>query len=101
MSRDRLALVLLALVCAAALITPWRRERFVGDETKYAQVVREMRDGNVFLPTLQGTPFTHKPPVHFWMVHVLTFVFGLYSVWPFVIPSLIAFGLLLLLMGRM
>jgi 4-amino-4-deoxy-L-arabinose transferase-like glycosyltransferase len=89
------------LLVAAALITPMRRDLFVGDETKYGQVVREMRaTGAFFLPTLNGMPFTHKPPVHFWIIDLLTFPLGVYSTWAFVLPSLMAFVFLLWLMWK-
>src|SRR6266542_6865685 len=90
------------LVALSTLVTPFRRDLFVGDETKYGQVVREMRaTGAFFLPTLGGQPFTHKPPIHFWLIDLLTFPLGLYSMWAFVLPSLLAFALLLwLLWGR-
>ena len=102
MSRDRLFLFLLAIVFASILLSPGARDLIVGDETKYAQVIRELRTTNSwFLPTLEGTPFTHKPPLHFWMIGALTFVFGVYSTWSFVIPSLIAFAFLIWLMWRM
>ncbi|HKR62988.1 MAG TPA: hypothetical protein VJZ00_04585 [Thermoanaerobaculia bacterium] len=92
--------VALAIVAVSVLLSPLRRELYVGDETKYTQVVREMRAGSFFLPTLEGSPFTHKPPLHFWIVDLLTYPFGVYSIWPFVLPSLVAFGLLLWLMHR-
>jgi len=96
---------LIGAIAAAVLctcITPFQRDLFVGDETKYGQVVREMRaTGRVFLPTLGGVPFTHKPPLHFWMVNVLTFPLGVYSTWAFVLPSLLAFLFLLWLMWKM
>jgi 4-amino-4-deoxy-L-arabinose transferase-like glycosyltransferase len=92
--------VALAIVIVSVLLSPLRRELYVGDETKYSQVVREMRAGSFFLPTLNGTPFTHKPPLHFWAVDLLTYVFGVFSIWPFVIPSLVSFGLLLWLLHR-
>lgn len=94
--------VAIAFVVLSVLITPFGRELFVGDETKYSEVVREMRaTGTFFLPTLGGTPFTHKPPVHFWLLDILSFVFGTYSIWTFVLPSLAAFAFLLWLMWRM
>ena len=63
--------------------------------------VREMRATHTFfLPTLNGTPFTHKPPIHFWMIDLLTFPLGVYSTWAFVLPSLIAFIFLIWLMWR-
>lgn len=98
---ERVERALLAILIASVLVTPFRRELFVGDETKYAQVVREMRAGAFFLPTLHGVAFTHKPPLHFWMIDVLTYPLGLYSLWPFVLPSLAAFAFLLWLMWRM
>ncbi len=94
--------VLVAGVVASTCITPFQRELFVGDETKYGQVIREMRStGTFFLPTLNGAPFTHKPPLHFWMIDALTFPLGIYSTWAFVLPSLLAFVFLLWLMWRM
>src|SRR5437762_6795710 len=97
-------IVISALVAAVlcAFLTPFQRDLFVGDETKYGQVVREMRaTGAFFLPTLNGTPFTHKPPLHFWMIDLLTFPLGVYSLWPFVIPSILGLALLLWLLARM
>lgn len=96
----RASAIALAIVVLSVLLSPLQRELYVGDETKYSQVVREMRAGSFFLPTLNGTPFTHKPPLHFWAVDLLTYVFGVFSIWPFVLPSLISFGLLLWLMHR-
>ncbi|MDP9362601.1 MAG: glycosyltransferase family 39 protein [Acidobacteriota bacterium] len=91
-----------ALLVLSALITPMQRDLFVGDETKYGQVVREMRaTGAFFLPTLNGTPFTHKPPLHFWLIDLLTLPLGVYSMWAFTLPSLGAFVFLLWLMWRM
>ena len=101
-TRSRLMLVLVAIVFASTLLTPSQRDLFVGDETKYGQVVREMRaTGAWLLPTLEGAPFTHKPPIHFWFIKSLTFLLGVYSTWAFVIPSLIAFAFLIWLMWRM
>ncbi len=101
MSHARVLPLAVALVALSVFVTPRTRELFVGDETKYAQVVREMRAGAFFLPTLNGTPFTHKPPLHFWMVDALTYVFGVYSTWSFVLPSILGFLGLLWLMWRM
>lgn len=96
----RAARIAIAIVVLTTLFSPLRRELFAGDETKYSEVVREMRGGAFFLPTLEGSPFTHKPPLHFWIVDLLTYVFGVYSIWPFVIPSLVAFALLLWLLWK-
>ena len=96
----RASAVAVAIVAVSVLLSPLCRELFVGDETKYSQVVREMRAGSFLVPTLEGTPFTHKPPLHFWFMASLTYLFGVYSIWPFVLPSLIAYALLLTLMYR-
>jgi 4-amino-4-deoxy-L-arabinose transferase-like glycosyltransferase len=101
MSRERVLTIALAFVAASVFLTPFQRELFVGDETKYSQVVREMREGAFFLPTLHGEPFTHKPPLHFWAMDLLTYPMGVYSLWPYVLPSLASFLFLLWLMWRM
>jgi 4-amino-4-deoxy-L-arabinose transferase-like glycosyltransferase len=93
--------VAVSLLVLSALITPMQRDLFVGDETKYGQVVREMRaTGAFFLPTLNGTPFTHKPPLHFWLIDLLTVPLGVYSTWAFVLPSLMGLVFLLWLMWK-
>src|ERR1043165_4293216 len=87
------------LAAVSVFITPFRRDLFVGDEPKYAQVIRKSRASRTFfLPTLGGQPFTHKPPIHFWLIDLLTFPLGTYSIWAFVLPSLAAFALLLWLL---
>src|SRR3954454_24847916 len=97
----RLLLTAVLLLIAGTFITPIQRDLFVGDGTKYGQVVREMRaTGTFFLRSLNGTPFTHKPPIHFWMIDLLTFPLGVYSTWAFVLPSLIAFMFLIWLMWK-
>jgi 4-amino-4-deoxy-L-arabinose transferase-like glycosyltransferase len=89
------------VVIISALVSPPGRELFCGDETKYSEVIREMRaTGRWFLPPLEGVPFTHKPPLHFWIVGGLTELFGTYSIWSYVLPSLIAFGLLIWLIQK-
>ena len=96
----RAASIALAIVLLSVLLSPLRRELYAGDETKYTEVVREVRAGAVLLPTLDGSPFTHKPPLHFWAIALLTVPFGFDSIWPFVLPSLVSFALLACLMWR-
>ncbi len=93
-------LILTLFVAATTLLSPMSRDLFVGDETKYGQIIREMRETNSLLvPSLEGRPYTHKPPVHFWMIWLLTFVFGTTSIWPFVLPSLVAYLALIWVTG--
>ncbi|HVR41969.1 MAG TPA: glycosyltransferase family 39 protein [Thermoanaerobaculia bacterium] len=101
MSRRVLA-VLTLLVALSTLFSPLERDLFVGDETKYGQIIREMRrTGSLLIPTLEGRPYSHKPPLHFWLMWALSFPFGTESIWPFVAPSLLAYGLLIWIAGRL
>lgn len=98
--RRQLLVILTLVVAATTLLSPLQRELFVGDETRYGQVIREMRaTGELLVPHLEGRPYSHKPPLHFWMIWALTFVFGTSSLWPFVIPSLLAYALLIWFTG--
>lgn len=101
MSRRTLLIVLTVLVAAATIASPFQRDLFVGDETKYSQVLREMhRNGSFLVLTLEGSPYTHKPPGHFWMIYGLSLIFGTQSTFPYVLPSIVAFILMLLLLRR-
>jgi 4-amino-4-deoxy-L-arabinose transferase-like glycosyltransferase len=102
MSRDSVLLILLFLVVASTFFSPGQRDLFVGDETKYGQILWEMRAHHALLvPQLEGRPYSHKPPLHFWMVYALTYLFGISSTWAFVLPSLLAFIAMLLLIRKM
>jgi len=101
MSRRNLLLALTVVIALATIASPFQRDLFVGDETKYSQVIHEMRQNGQFLvPTLEGNLYTHKPPGHFWMIWALTQVFGENSTFPFVIPSIVAFALILFVINR-
>lgn len=52
------------------------------DETRYFTVAWEMwHQGHFFLPTLNYEPYSHKPPLLFWLIQAGWSVFGV-SVWP-------------------
>jgi 4-amino-4-deoxy-L-arabinose transferase-like glycosyltransferase len=90
-----------AIFLLLAFLSPIRRDLFVGDETKYGQVIREMTTTrSIVVPHLNGEPYTHKPPLHFWIVRALVELFGSRSIWPFVLPSLLATLALVWLTGR-
>lgn len=47
------------------------------DETRYLSVAWEMWSSNEFLvPHINGEPYSHKPPLLFWLIHLVWFVFG-------------------------
>ena len=54
-----LALWLLATLGVRPLLLP--------DEGRYANVAREMLRGDLLVPTLNGLPFFHKPPLLYWL----------------------------------
>ncbi|HXI12894.1 MAG TPA: glycosyltransferase family 39 protein [Thermoanaerobaculia bacterium] len=102
MTRQKTLALALLIVAISLFISPWLRDLFVGDETKYSQIIREMRSADsFFVPRLNGSPYTHKPPLHFWMIYLLAIPFGALSIWPYVIPSLVAFVAMLFLMRRL
>src|SRR5262245_20162004 len=58
----RLAALALWLVATAGL-----RPLLLPDEGRYAGVAREMLRGDGLVPTLDGLPFFHKPPLFYWL----------------------------------
>ncbi|HEX7437688.1 MAG TPA: glycosyltransferase family 39 protein [Caldimonas sp.] len=66
-----LALLALWLVCTAGL-----RPLLLPDEGRYASVALEMLHGDPLVPTLNGLPFFHKPPLLYWLDMAAMQVFG-------------------------
>lgn len=87
----RVLTILTFIVALSATISPATRELFVGDETKYSAVVREMRDGAWLVPHLGGEPYSHKPPLHFWGIAAMSYLTGTRTIWPFVFQSLLGY----------
>ncbi len=57
------------------------------DETRYVSVAWEMWAKKSFLlPILNGHPYSHKPPLFFWLMHIGWFMFGVNSYIPRIIP---------------
>ena len=87
------AIAILAIL--SVWITPWSRDLVAGDESRYARIAAEMdQTSDWLLPTLDGAPYTEKPPLHFWAIVILARVLGWSSAWPYVLPSLAAFSAL-------
>src|SRR5262249_46809437 len=74
----RLALL---LVVPAILLYPRLDFRlFEPDESRYAQIPREMlQRGDPIVPTLQGEPYLDKPPLFYWLVMVSYTTFGIHD----------------------
>ena len=47
------------------------------DETRYLSVAWEMwQNHNFLVPHINGQPYSHKPPLLFWLIHLSWFIFG-------------------------
>ncbi len=66
------------------------------DETRYISVAWEMFSNNSFLvPLLNGEPYHHKPPLLFWLIDLLWYIFGVSQNIVRFIPSIFAAGTLI------
>lgn len=95
-------LVLLAL--PALLLYPCLGfHLFEPDESRYAQIPREMlARGDLIVPTLQGEPYLDKPPLFYWLVMASYSAFGVHDWAARLVPALAVHATLLLvyLLGR-
>jgi 4-amino-4-deoxy-L-arabinose transferase-like glycosyltransferase len=57
----------LALLAVWLLATLGLRPLLLPDEGRYANVAREMLQGDGLTPLLNGLPFFHKPPLMYWL----------------------------------
>ena len=82
-----LALLLLSLVLRPLLPV---------DETRYIGVAWEMwQRGDFLVPWLNGEPYSHKPPLFFWLVHAGWWLFGVSEWWPRSVAALVSLAALL------
>ena len=58
---------LLSTLAVWLLATLGIRPLLLPDEGRYANVAREMLHGDLLVPTLNGLPFFHKPPLLYWL----------------------------------
>ncbi|MEE8392838.1 MAG: phospholipid carrier-dependent glycosyltransferase, partial [Rhodospirillales bacterium] len=83
----------LALLAAALLTRPL----LPVDETRYLSVAWEMwTSGDFLVPRLNGEPYSHKPPLLFWLIHAGWAVFGVSEWWARTVSPLFALGNLVL-----
>jgi len=67
------------------------------DETRYLAVAWDMwREGNFLVPHLNGEPYSHKPPLLFWLIHLGWAAFGVNEWWPRLVAPLFGLGSLFL-----
>jgi 4-amino-4-deoxy-L-arabinose transferase-like glycosyltransferase len=72
----RRAFAALTLLALGLLLTVAWRPLALPDEGRYASVADEMWRGNGWVPTLNGLPFFHKPPLSYWVNMVFMGLFG-------------------------
>lgn len=71
------------LLLVAGLLSLVVRSPFPVDETRYLSVAWEMwHNGDFILPTINGEPYSHKPPLLFWLIHAGWALFGVNEYWP-------------------
>jgi hypothetical protein len=90
--------VLILLILPAALLYPCLSfHLFEPDESRYAQIPREMlQRGEWVVPYLQSEPYLDKPPLLYWLIEASYAVFGV-KVWAArLVPALAVHGCILL-----
>ncbi len=81
-------IVWLALLAGIALAS---RPALPLDETRYLSVAWEMwLRGDFLVPFKNGEPYSHKPPLLFWLIHAGWWVAGVNDWWPRLISPLLA-----------
>ncbi|HWJ95495.1 MAG TPA: glycosyltransferase family 39 protein, partial [Telluria sp.] len=76
--RETAGLLLLAFAWLAA--TLWLRPLMLPDEGRYVGVAWEMlRSGHWLVPTLDGLPYFHKPPLFYWITAGSLSLFGVHE----------------------
>lgn len=89
--------LLLLLWLALLLVSLFLRPLFPVDETRYASIAWDMwLHGNYLVPHLNGFPYSHKPPLLFWLVDLGWWLFGVNDIWPRLISPLFSLGCLYL-----
>ncbi|MGL4552699.1 MAG: ArnT family glycosyltransferase [Gemmataceae bacterium] len=84
-----LHLAVLLLLPAALLYPRLGFALFEPDESRYAQIPREMLDrGDAVVPTLQGEPYLDKPPLFYWLVMLSYRAFGVGAWQARLVPAL-------------
>lgn len=67
------------------------------DETRYLAVAWEMyRAADLWLLTLNGEVYSHKPPLLFWLITLGWHLFGVQDVWPRLLTAVFGLGVLVL-----
>jgi len=86
---------LLLLWLALLLLSLLTRPLVPVDETRYVAVAWEMwQRGDFLVPYLNGVPYSHKPPLFFWLIHSGWWLFGVNEWWPRCVGALVSLAAL-------
>ncbi|MBT6086076.1 MAG: glycosyltransferase family 39 protein [Rhodospirillaceae bacterium] len=97
---DRHTLGLIGLWAAAVGVALSVRPALPVDETRYLAVAWDMwLESHYLVPYLNGEPYSHKPPLLFWLMTAGWHVFGVNEWWPKLVAPLFGLGCLLLTTG--
>ena len=76
-ARGETLLGVAAIVLVWIAATAWARPLLLPDEGRYVGVAWEMlRSGDWLVPTVNGLPFLHKPPLFYWITAASMSLFG-------------------------
>lgn len=79
-----------ATLIVTALLT---RPLLPVDETRYVSVAWEMwLRGDFLVPFKNGEPYSHKPPLLFWLMQAGWWLFGVNETWPRLVAPLLGLG---------
>ena len=102
--KDRALLALLGGWALFSVASIWLRPLWPVDETRYASVAWEMwLRGDFLVPYINGEPYSHKPPLLFWLIQLGWALFGVNDWWPRLVAPLCALAAvpLMLRLGRL
>jgi 4-amino-4-deoxy-L-arabinose transferase-like glycosyltransferase len=89
-----------SLILSTGLISLLIRPLLPVDETRYISVAWEMwTQDSWWLPTRNFQPYSHKPPLLFWLIHLGWAVFGVNEWWPRLLNPMLGVGNLWLMVG--
>jgi 4-amino-4-deoxy-L-arabinose transferase-like glycosyltransferase len=101
---ERALLALLGGWMLFSVASIWLRPLWPVDETRYASVAWEMwLRGDFLVPHINGEPYSHKPPLLFWLIQIGWALFGVNDWWPRLVGPLCALAAvpLTLRLGRL
>ena len=77
----------------AVLVALFSRPPLPVDETRYLAVAWDMwREGHYLVPHLNGDPYSHKPPMLFWLMTAGWHLFGVNEWWPRLVAPVFGLG---------